>query len=130
MGSPIETYTGHMVERRVESNYDKMAYDQDTTLPIMEEIQTLGNTILTDVDDICTEFKNIQRKYDEFTGFDDQINKSTTKLKENSENIKNKIDQVMKVLSENLTVLAQHDAELQDDLEALNNMLANGGTAE
>ena len=130
MGSPIETYTGHMVERRVEPNFPNMAYDQDTTIPLMEEIQNLGKTILNDVDDVCTEFKSIQRKYDEFTGFDDQINRSTTKLRENSNNIKDKIDQVMRVLSENLTQLAQQDEELKEDLETLNNLLINSGTTE
>ncbi len=130
MAAPIMVDSMPSTNKLAKKDYEKMGYDQDNTLTILEEIKQLSDKIQGDVDTITKNFNTLQGKYDEFTDFNEHMNKASNNLQASSEKISGCVTQVMQVLSENLTKLVEQDDSLKDDIEALNSLLANGELPE
>lgn len=111
-------------------DYTSMVYDQGETLILMEEILRISNAILKNVDNIVGSFNTLQGKYAEFTNYNEIMNMTKTRLQNSSEEILEKVTQMMQVLAENLNFLVEQDDTLKDDIRAINGLLANGELPE
>lgn len=109
--------------------YNDFTYDTITNGGVLEKLNEVGSIITdiyNDVIDIASKYQQLQALYGMFTNFNEAMNVNTAALSNNFSEIQTAYNQIISVMNEQIAVLQQQDTTLMEDLDAINQQLAQG----
>ena len=110
------------------NEYEKFTYETQENGGCLNKFIETSKLILTisnDIENIGNNYTILQGKYDKFTNFNDLMNSNKTSLRNSIDNIKSRFDEVLDMLSKQVSALRTNDEKLIDDLEGINQLISN-----
>ena len=110
-------------------SYENFQYES-AAIDSFNNISKKVSDIKADVQAITSNYKTLKGKFDEFTGFNDEMDKNSQSLEHFAENIEKFSKQSLNAAIALIQDKVKEDQSFQTDLDKLNSILSNGSLSE